>query len=280
MAQSMIDDRRPSCRLAAVALCLWTQACSSPATLSTQTVRVETPGCAAARCELSNDRGSWQLGRTPGSVEVLVSGDALKVSCQAEGAAQTGTRAALARPGTSGVGGAVGGVVGGTLTGAALGGTALAVIPPLGVIAVLGGAVAGGVAGNAAESASQTLRYPGLISLPMSCSAGADAAAPGGVPAALGLMVRGLTRAEARARALGERSAVLVLAVAAAGRAAEAGLREGDVLLALNGRDLGDAADLEEHLLELPPTAALVLHVWREQRNLELTLTRAAKERP
>jgi S1-C subfamily serine protease len=246
-----------------------------------QTVRVQTPGCAVARCELGNDRGSWQLARTPGSVAVLVSGEPLRVRCHADDASAAGTSAGSSRPATSGVGGTVGGVVGGTAVGVALGSTALAFIPPLGVIAVLTGAVAGGVAGNVVESRSQPLRYPELISLPMACPAAGDQPTPSDArPQALGLSIRGLTRTEAQALGLGERTAVLVLAVVAEGPAAASGLRSGDAVLSLDGQDLGDAADLEERVLTLPPDAPLALRVWRDLRIVDIVLIRAPKGRP
>jgi serine protease Do len=73
---------------------------------------------------------------------------------------------------------------------------------------------------------------------------------------------------------VGERGAVLVTSVAAGGRAAAAGLRNGDILLAADGQDLGDAADLEERVLVLPTGAPLALRVWRDGQILVLVLTR------
>jgi len=280
-AKAHILIRDVKLRLKIVALCLAAQGCASPEVTATQVVRVETPGCAVARCELSNDRGTWQLTRTPGRVAVLVSGEPLKVSCRADGETLAATEAAPKRPGTSGIGGAAGGVVGGTAAGAALGGAALAFIPPLAVVAIVTGAVAGGVAGNAAESRSQRLRYPGLISIPMSCQAAGDAAPTGnGEPQSLGLTVRGMTHDEARGQGLVERTAVLVLAVAADGLAAASGLHSGDVLVALDGQDLADAADLEERLLDLPPRSPVTLRIWRDRRIIEVVVTRAVKARP
>jgi uncharacterized protein YcfJ len=277
----VIGIGQPMRHFGVVALCLAAQGCSTPDGPATQTVRVQTPGCAVARCELGNDRGSWQVTRTPGSVAVLVSGAPLRVSCRADDAATASTSAGSSRPGTSGVGGTVGGVVGGTAVGVALGSTALAFIPPLGVIAVLTGAVAGGVAGNAAESRSQPLRYPELISIPMACQAAGDQATSSDArPPSLGLTIRGLTRTEAQALGLGERTAVLVLAVVAEGPAAASGLRSGDAVLSLDGQDLGDAADLEERVLTMPPDAPLALRVWRDLRSVEIVLIRAPKGRP
>lgn len=60
------------------------QACASPGQLVTQTLRVETPGCAQVACELSNDRGSWILSPTPGNVTLTTSHVPLKVRCCAE----------------------------------------------------------------------------------------------------------------------------------------------------------------------------------------------------
>jgi hypothetical protein len=264
-----------------VALCLVAQGCASPEIPAMQTIRVQTPGCPMTSCELSNDRGAWHLAHAPGSIAVLVSGEPLRVSCHADDSTVGGTNAALSRPGTSGVGGAVGGVVGGTATGVALGSTALAFIPPLGVIAVLTGAGVGAIAGDSAESRRRQLRYPALVSIALACSADGDgspqtaARRPG-----LGMTIRGLTLAESRGLGLGERTAVIVMAVAADGRAAASGLRSGDAIIALDAQDLGDAADLEEQVLALPPEASLALSVWRDRRVVELMLTRSSKERP
>jgi len=44
----------------------------------------------------------------------------------------------------------------------------------------------------------------------------------------------------------------MVTSVGADSRDAASGLRAGDVILGLNGQDLGDAADLEERVLAMP----------------------------
>ena len=51
---------------------------------------------------------------------------------------------------------------------------------------------------------------------------------------------------------MGQRTAVMVTSVGADSRDAASGLRAGDVILGLNGQDLGDAADLEERVLAMP----------------------------
>jgi len=250
------------------------QGCASPGTPVTQTVRVETPGCAQVACELSNDRGHWSLPRTPGTVTLLTSHEPLKLSCRADDGVQgsAGLASSVAPP--SGAGAVTGGVVGGAAVGAAVGAAALSFIPILGVIAVAAGVATGAVAGQTVEAGRQSIRYPELISLPMNCAAAAAPLLPAG--AALGLGIRGLLPAQALAAGAGERSAVLVTSVAAGGRAAAAGLRGGDILLAADGRDLRDAADLEECVQALAPGMPLALRVWRDGQTLELALTRAA----
>lgn len=265
----------------AVALSAAVLGCASPTTPVTQTVRLQTPGCAIASCEVSNDRGSWHLSRAPGSVTVTVSRVPLKVSCRADDSTTTSAMARSSRPATSGAGAVSGGVAGGTVTGAALGATALAFIPPLGVIAVLTGAGVGAAAGEAAESHSRPLRYPELVSIPLSCSAADGGSTEMGLKGpGLGLGIRGMTVAEAQANGLGERTAVMVTSVVAEGRAAASGLLAGDVILAANGQDLGDAADLEERVLAMPQDVPLTLRVWRDRRSFELVLTRFPKGTP
>lgn len=267
--------------IAALALIASVVGCASPTAPAMQTIRVQTPGCAIASCELSNDRGNWQLSRTPGSVTVAVSRDPLKLICRADESSAGTAMARSSRPATSGTGAVTGGVAGGAVTGAALGATALAFIPPLGVLAVLTGAGVGAVAGEAAESHSRPLRYPDSVSVPLNCSAADSGSAVMGLKGSgLGLGIRGMTLAEAMAAGLSGRTAVIVTSVVPEGRAAASGLRDGDVVLAANGQDLGDAADLEERVLALPDTVPLTLRVWRDRRAFELVLTRVAKEAP
>jgi len=266
-----------ACRSGVIALAaavgLLVQGCASPGQPVTQTLRVETPGCAQVACELSNDRGSWVLPRTPGTITLTTSNAPLQVSCRAEDGALGGTTSGSSMAPTTGAGAVTGGVVGGAAVGAAVGGAALAFIPPLGIIAVLTGAAAGAATGQAVESNQRSLRYPALISVPMDCAPVASAARPAG--AVLGLGIRGLQLAAARERGVGERGAVLVTSVAAGGPAAAAGLRSGDIILAADGHELGDAADPEERLLALPPGTPLALRVWRDGQWLAIVLTSA-----
>lgn len=262
-----------SMKVRAVAVALALQSCASPQVAVTQTIHVQTPGCERASCDLSNDRGTWHVAQTPGSVVVSISSQPLKVICRGNASvAMTGSLSS-ARPQTSGGGAVTGGVVGGAMVGVSLGAAGLAFIPPLGAIAVLGGAALGAMAGEAAESQRHSVRYPDLASIPMRCGA-SDAGAAAAPAPEFGLTVRGMTLAESSSAGVDARTAVLVVAVDPQGLAALGGLRSGDVILAAQGHDLLDAADLQERVDALQPGAALPLRVWRDRATLAVTLTR------
>lgn len=248
------------------------QGCAVPGTPVTQTVRVETPDCAQARCELSNDQGQWSLLRTPGSVTLTTSREPLKVVCRADDGAQGKRTTGSTMGPTTGAGAVAGGVAGGAAVGVAVGSAALAFIPPLGIVAVLAGVGAGAATGQAVESNRRAIHYPELISVPMTCPAFTADARPVGT--ALGLGIRGLAPTDAREAGVGLRGAVLVTTVHAGGAAAAAGLRPGDIVLAADERDLADAADLEERVLALPAGTPLSLRVWRDSQLLTLQLLR------
>lgn len=254
------------------ALSVLVQGCAMTGKEAVQTIRVETPGCEHVSCEFSNDRGSWQLPRTPGSVTVTTSHEPLKVSCRSDDGVEVSFAAPSSVPPVTGGAGVAGGVAAGAGVGAALGATALTFIPLLGVFAVVTGVAVGAVTGTALESSQREIRYPDLITIPMSCHPpGASAQAPG---APLGLGIRGLPVAQAREVGLGERGGVLVTSVAEGSSAAAAGLRAGDIILAAAGQELRDAGDMEERVIVLTPGAPLTLQVWRDGQVIELVLTR------
>lgn len=267
---------RPLAARVVLALAVWAAAgCATPGQPATQMLRIETPGCAQAVCELSNDRGSWVVLRTPGEVRVLTSSQPLQLVCRAGDGAlgHTGAPSTLQPP--SGAGAVAGGAAGGAAAGAAFGGAALAAVPPLGVLAVLTGVAVGAVAGQAVETGRTPLLYPAVISLAMSCLGPGETPIPSaGGDKRWGLGIRGLDRAQAREAGLGDRQAVLVLAVQTDGLAASAGIRTGDIVLAADSRALTDAADLQERLQALPPGGALALSVWRAGQLLHLVLAR------
>jgi S1-C subfamily serine protease len=252
---------------------------TQPGTSVPQTITVETPGCPGARCELSNDRGTWVLPATPGTVMVISSITPLRLSCQgSDGQPATIGSSANAAPPT-GKGAVLGGAVGGAAVGVSVGAAALSFIPVLGVIAVVTGVGMGAAAGQAVEAQAQALHYPATLTLPMAC--GATLVTPA-APAPFGFQVRTLDATAMREAGLvlppgaAERSAVLVSSVNIGGLAEAAGLRPGDLLLAANGRDLHTAAQLELWLRALTPGQALRLQLQREGQVMERTLQRAA----
>jgi S1-C subfamily serine protease len=255
--------------------------CATPLGTSVlQSIAVETPGCPAARCELSNDRGTWVLAATPGSVTVQTSTSPLRLSCRGPAGQAASIGANVAASPRSGTGPLVGGAVGGAAVGVGLGAAALSFIPVLGVLAVATGIAAGALAGGAVEAQAQALHYPATLTLPMSCSMAQPTWA---VQPAFGFQVRTLDAESARAAGLApptagaaERGAVLITQVAAGSAAESAGLRTGDLLLVANGRILQDAAQLELWLRTLPPGGVLVLQLQRDGQLLERSLQRAS----
>src|SRR5882762_8852582 len=88
--------------LAVLSLAL--QACASPGSPATQTVQVDTPGCAYAACELRNDSGHWQVPSTPGAVTLTTSNAPLQVSCRGEDGALGTISAPASAPPVTGTG--------------------------------------------------------------------------------------------------------------------------------------------------------------------------------
>lgn len=259
---------------ALVAVGLLAQGCATPPGAAvTQSVRVETPGCARVTCELSNGTDRWLLASTPGTVTVTTAHAPLKVSCRADEGGQGSGGAWSSVSPITGAGAVAGGVVGGAAVGAAVGAATFVFVPVLGVITVLAGVAVGATAGQAVESRQRPIQYPDMITVPMTCAV-ASPSHPAGAP--LGLSIRGMDAAEVQSAGLRGRGAVLVTMVAAGGSAAIAGLRSGDIVVAVDGRDVSDAAELEERLVMLAPGDSSSLQVHREGQLLALALTRRA----
>ena len=240
--------------------------CGTTGRPAQQTIWIETPDCAAASCELRNDRGQWTVERTPGSVTVTTSSAPLEVVCRA-GELQTSASAPAAVPPVSGGPAVAGGVAGGAAMGAATAGAAAFGGPFvfLTVMAVVVGASAGASAGYLAEAGSRPIAYPERITVPLRCGPGAD-----GAPR-IGVTVRGLSDDEAH-RAQVPPGSALVVAVAEGSRAAAAGLRAGDLVLRANDVPIDDAARLETLVRALPPDGSLHLQVQRDGSVTEIRI--------
>ena len=171
--------------------------CAHVARPVAQTVRVETPGCIAARCELRNDQGAWTVETTPGSARVITSRQALLLSCSAQGQQASQALAAVDLRPVSNTALAGGAVLGGGVAAASL--APLLAVPGFNVLAAMGIVVAAvggaGVAGGA-DAVSRSYAYPDTVVIPFQCgaaSAGPPANAPLGL--AMGQIVEGAARA-------------------------------------------------------------------------------------
>lgn len=253
--------------------------CATPGKPAEQLIRVETPGCLEASCQLSNGLGTWRVDRTPGQVTVLTSKDPLVVRCERGPEAMAGVHAP-ARSGTKGAGAVGGGAVGGTAVGVALGSTVFAVFPALGVIAVLAGVGIGAGAGELAERSQTALRYADVIQIPMQCPGGVGLEAPVLERPRYGVTLRVMSPDEVLAVGLGSRTGALVTGVAAGGQADRAGLLPGDVIIAAGGKELTGLDDLERRLRALSPGNEVALTVWRGGRSAELMLTPTPEAAP
>jgi len=234
-----------------------------------QSVWVETPDCAAASCELRNDRGLWTLARTPGRATVTTSQTPLEVVCRA-GELRTSATARSAVPSVGGGGAVAGGLVGAGAMGAATAGAAAFGGPfvLLTVMAVMAGAAAGAGAGYLVEAGTRAIAYPERIVVPLRCEVAGE-----GEPR-IGVTVRGLTDEEAH-RAQVPVGSALVLTVVEGSRAAAAGLRAGDLVLRVNDVPIDSAARLETLVRALPPDSAVTLQVQRDNAAIELRVPSA-----
>ncbi len=173
------------------------QGCASVEQSVEQPVRVETPGCPAVTCELSNDRGRWVLPRTPGTVIVKTSRTPLALNCRADDGTREVRFEGPSHQENTGAGAVAGGVAGGAAIGAVFGGPALVFIPPLGVSLLATGVVTGAAVGQTVESRQHPFVYPQQMSVVMRCGAVPANARLGG--ATVGLGIRGMRPPESSA---------------------------------------------------------------------------------
>ncbi|HTB33771.1 MAG TPA: trypsin-like peptidase domain-containing protein [bacterium] len=91
----------------------------------------------------------------------------------------------------------------------------------------------------------------------------------------LGFFTQDLYARLATALKLDRPEGVLVTDVAEGGPAALAGLKRGDVILAMNSKETPSSADLRTRIYEAQPGAALSLQIWRDGQAKTLTMTPA-----
>lgn len=98
----------------------------------------------------------------------------------------------------------------------------------------------------------------------------------------IGLRTQPVTRDLARAFGLADARGALVTRVAPGGPAEQAGLRTGDIVVALDGAAVPAQFELEEAVAGIRPGVSLGLRVWRQQtlRQVSVTVGVAPRERP
>lgn len=223
--------------------------CAHPGQPVNQTVRVETPACEGARCELRNDRGQWVVPRTPDEVEIVSSNTALTISCRAEGALARVTQPSLEpRPVSSGTT-AAGAAIGGATVAAAAAPMLATPYAPFAAIVIAVAALEGGAIGYAVDASQRAMRYPSSVIVPLQCPVIAGAGGPQGAPT-LGLGVRGVPDPA---------SAVIVTSIIAGGRAALAGLQPGDVVTLIDGQPFDGSLGFEMALRQARAPVTLTL---------------------
>jgi serine protease Do len=89
----------------------------------------------------------------------------------------------------------------------------------------------------------------------------------------LGVTVQGVDADMAKSLGLSDVRGAIVSDVQAGSPAARAGLQEGDVILALDGKPIDSSNDLRNHIAPLGPDANVTLSVLRDGRKHEITAT-------
>jgi serine protease Do len=97
----------------------------------------------------------------------------------------------------------------------------------------------------------------------------------------MGVQVQGVTKDIADSLGLNKAEGAIVAEPQAGSPAAQAGIKEGDVITAVNGREMKDGRDLARTIAGIAPGTSIKLDVWRngETKTMSLTLGQLPNER-
>jgi serine protease DegQ len=96
----------------------------------------------------------------------------------------------------------------------------------------------------------------------------------------IGVAIQEITPELAESFKLGERPGVLISEVVRGGPAEQAGVRPGDILLAVGERELTDSSTMLEAIAALPPGKMAVLHLLRNQKELVAQIKVGKRPKP
>jgi membrane-associated protease RseP (regulator of RpoE activity) len=230
-----------------------------------QTLRVETPACEGARCELRNDRGLWVVSRTPGVVEIVSSNSPLTVSCRAERALVRVTQPSLEPRPVSSVAAAAGAAIGGATVAAAAAPMLATPYAPFAAVVIALAALEGGAVGYTVDASQRAMLYPSTVVVPLQCPVTASGEGQQGPPM-FGLSVREADPA----------GVVIVTSVVADGLAARAGLQPGDLVTLIDGQPFDGSLGFEVALRGA--RGPLALTVRRATTTQVLTLDQGGRQ--
>jgi S1-C subfamily serine protease len=186
------------------------QGCASIVSGTNQVVSVDTPGCPASACELTNDKGKWYVSTTPGTTTVSRAYGSLTAVCK------NGDVTATASFNSTTKGMAFGNIL-------------------------FGGVIGAGVD----MSSGAAYDYPNTMSVPMVCAPKAETVAVARMAdaprrARLGIKVDNLTAATAAAAGLATTEGVMVTEVDEAGAGKLLGFKVGHIVQEVNGRKVAN----------------------------------------
>jgi serine protease Do len=94
----------------------------------------------------------------------------------------------------------------------------------------------------------------------------------------LGVAIQGLDKDLTQSFGLEEPNGALVASVEPGSPADKAGLKAGDVVLAVNGSKLADSGDLPRIIGDMRPGSAARLQVWRDRKSRDITVTLGSQQ--